>query len=256
MATKTFAALAPLVSPSVPGCPQPLMIQHIRNAAIRACETSLLWRYTEPEFVLQAGSHENFFKKPEQTDVHVLFAAMCNDQPLTCIRLEDAIGAYPAWADRFNGLTGDQLWALTDSDTINAEEYNEQLFNGDTDLILPPEATAGGGTPRHITQLNPDKYVVLPMPDAETVYYLRLFYALKPTKTATGMDETIMNELEDVIVHGALQQLLVMPKVVWNDNTLASYHARQYLKIVTERRARANLGNNRASLTVRYNNFA
>ena len=65
-----------------------------------------------------------------------------------------------------------------------------------------------------------------------------------------------MDELEQVIVHGALQQLLVMPKVVWNDNTLAAYHARQYLSLVNERRARANLNNSRSSLTARMVPFA
>lgn len=256
MSAKTFASLLPLVMPSVPGAPQPLVLKHVRDAAIRACETSLSWRYATSLFTLQPGTHENFFQKPADTAVHAIFAATVNGRPLTHLRLEDAIALYPEWADRFNGLSGNQLWALTDSDTLNAEEYNEQLFNGDTDITLPAEATEGGGTPQHLTQISPDKYVILPMPDAEQTYTMRMFYALKPTKTASGMDEAAMNELEDTIVHGALQQLLVMPKVVWNDNTLASYHARQYLKLVTERRARANLGNNRASLTVRMNNFA
>lgn len=256
MATRTFASMVPQVLPSVPGAPQPLVIKYIRDAAIRTCETSLLWRHAQPTFVLQPGSHENFFNKPAETAVHAVLRALCNDQPLTRITLEDAIDTFPAWADRFNGLNGDQLWALTTPDTLNAEEYNELLYNGATDIELPPEATEGGGTPLVITQITPDKYVVLPMPDDVEPYTLRLFYALKPTKTASGMDEAIFDELEDTIIHGALQQLLVMPKVVWNDPDLAGYHARQYLKLVTERRARANLGNARGSMTVRYPGFA
>lgn len=256
MATKTFASLLPMIAPSVPGAPQPLILKHIRDAAIRACETTLLWRYAEPPFVLQAGTHENYFRKPVDTTVHAVFRASCNDQPLARVALEDALDMYPAWAQRFNGLSGSEIWALTDPDTLNAEEFNEQLFNGDTDLVLPPEAVEGGGSPRIITQLNPDKYIVLPFPNTEQTYTLKLFYALKPSKSASAMDETIMDELEDVIIHGALQQLLVMPKVVWNEPVLASYHAKQYLKTVTERRARANLGNVRATLSVRYNDFA
>jgi hypothetical protein len=256
MATRTFASLVPLVQPSVPGAPQPLVIKHIRDAAIRACETSLMWRYTEPPFALQPGTHENFFRKPAETAVHAVFRATCNDRLLTRTTLEEAIDMYPEWADRFGGLSGDQLWALTDPDTLNAEEYNEQLFNGDTDIELPPEALVGGGEPRIITQLTPDKYIVLPLPNDEQAYNVRLFYALKPTRSASGMDETILNELEEVVIHGALQQLLVIPRAVWNDKLLAAYHAKQYLHRVTERRARANLGNVRSSLAVRYNNFA
>lgn len=256
MASKTFASLVPLVAPSVPGAPQPLILKYIRDAAIRACENTLMWRHAEPPFVLQAGTHENFFRKPQETAVHVVFRAMCNDQPMARVSLEDALDMYPAWAQRFNGLSGAEIWALTEPDTLNADEFNEQLFNGDTDLELPPEAVEGGGSPRIITQISPDKYVILPFPNTEQTYTLKLFYALKPTKIATAMDETVMNELEDVIIHGALQQLLVMPKVVWTEPVLASYHAKQYLKHLTERRARANLGNARATLTVRYNDFA
>jgi hypothetical protein len=256
MANLPFTSLLPLVTPSVPGAPQPLVLKYIRDAAIRACETSLAWRYTPPPFALQPGTHENFFVKPPETNVHVLFRATCNDRQLTRLMLEDAIDLYPEWADRFNGLSGDEIWALTEPDTLNSDEFNDALYNGSTAITLPTEATEGGGEPRHITQLTPDKYVVLPMPGTDETYTLRMFYALKPTKSAQGMDETVMNELEDIIVHAALQQLLVMPKVVWNDNTLAAYHARQYLYRVNERRARANLGNNRSSLTARGGSFA
>lgn len=256
MSTLAFSSLLPKILPSVPGAPQPLVIQYLRDAAIRACEASLLWRYTPPPFAIQPGSHENFFVKPPETAVHVLFRAMCNDRPMARVTLEEAIDMYPEWADRFNGLTGDQLWSLTAPETLNSEEYNELLYNGSTDITLPPEATNDKGEPRFVTQLGPDKYVVMPAPGSEETYTLRMFYALKPTKSASGMDEAVMNELEDVILHGALQQLLVMPKVVWNDNTLASYHARQFLYRLSERRARANLGNNRSSLTARGYGFS
>lgn len=256
MAVTTFASLLPKVLPSVPGAPQPLVIQHLRDAAIRACETSLLWRYSPPPFILQPGSSENLFRKPQETSVHVVFAAICNDRPLTKLTLEEAICMYPEWADRFNGLTGDELWQLTAPETLNAEEFNELLFAGSDSITIPPEAYAGGSEPRYITQLTPEKYIVLPLPGADQVYTLRMFYALKPSKAASGMDEVVMAELEDAIIHGALQQLLVMPKVSWNDNTLASYHARQFLFRLTERRARANLNNNRSSLTARGGSFS
>jgi hypothetical protein len=45
MADRTFASLVPRLNPSVPGCPQPMIISYIRDAAIRACERTLFWRY-------------------------------------------------------------------------------------------------------------------------------------------------------------------------------------------------------------------
>lgn len=106
-----------------------------------------------------------------------------------------------------------------------------------------------------VCQLTPDKYVVLPLPDAERTYRMRMFVALKPKRTATAMDEVIMDELEDIIVHGTLQQLLVLPQVNWSDRELATYHAKQYTFHLSERRARANLGNARGPMVARAQPF-
>ena len=256
MSTRLFTSLLPKIMPSVPGAPQPLILQYIRDVAIRVCETSLAWRYVQPTFDIQPGSYINYFNKPQDTEVHVVFRATCNGNILRRATLEDAIDMYPEWADQFNGLSADEIWALTQTTSINEDEYNDVQYNGTNTVTLPTAATENGGEPRVITQISPDQYVVLPMPGTDNVYSIRMFYALKPTRTAAGMDDIIFNELEDVIVHGALQQLLVMPKVVWNDNTLASYHARQYLARVNERRARYNLNNSRSSMTARGHGFA
>jgi len=48
----------------------------------------------------------------------------------------------------------------------------------------------------------------------------------------------------------------VLPDKNWSDRELASYHAKQYLYKTTERRARANIGAARASMSVRMNPLA
>jgi hypothetical protein len=120
---------------------------------------------------------------------------------------------------------------------------------------LPDAIVADGSQPQSVCQLTPDKYVVLPLPDAERTYRMRMFVALKPKRTATAMDEVIMDELEDIIVHGTLQQLLVLPQVNWSDRELATYHAKQYTFHLSERRARANLGNARGPMVARAQSF-
>jgi hypothetical protein len=82
-----------------------------------------------------------------------------------------------------------------------------------------------------------------------------MFMALKPKRSAVGMDEVAFNDLEDAIMHGALQDLLILPNVPWADRDLASYHAKQYIFYTTERRARANLGNARGSFRARMQPF-
>jgi len=223
MATREFKDLITRVNPSTPGCPQETMFQYIRDAAIRACERTLAWRYTQPKFNLTAGVPQYNYNKPFDTEVHAVLATWMNDEPLDRLTLDEATDRYPAWVDTY-------------TTAADIAEY--------------------GSEPQAITQLSPHQFVVLPLPDAEKTYTMRMIYALKPSRTATEMDEVIFNDLEEVILHGALQHLLVLPNTNWSDRELASYHAKQFIAQVTERRARANLGNSRGSLSVQIPRFA
>ena len=70
------------------------------------------------------------------------------------------------------------------------------------------------------------------------------------------MDKTALDDLENVVMHGALQHLLVLPEKPWSDRDLAAYHAKQFAFKIAERRARTNLGASRASMTVQMQKFA
>lgn len=256
MAARTFASLVPRLNPSVPGCPQYTMIQYIREAAIRVCERTLAWRYVQPTFALLPGVHEYVYDKPVGTEVHVLFDAMLNDRPLPKLVLEDALFRYPEWADFYSGEDPSVLWSLTPPGSYNTFEYNGNLFNDNEPFVLPEAVVAKASEPRIITQLTPDKYIVLPLPDDEKTYTMRMFYALKPSRNADSMDEVLFNELEEAILHSALQHLLVLPGVTWSDRELAAYHAKQFLREMVERRARANLGNMRGTMRATAPKFA
>ena len=82
-----------------------------------------------------------------------------------------------------------------------------------------------------------------------------MIVCLKPFRTADSMDKTVLDELENVIMHGALQHLLVLPDRSWSDRELAAYHAKQFIFKLSERRARANLGAGRASMRVESQQF-
>lgn len=211
MSTRTFLSLVNRLSPSVPGCPQPILEQHIRDSAIETCERTLAWRYEQPSTRLTPGVYEYPYNNPLQTEVHAFITAAVNGSPLEPLTLEQLYSKYPNWPD----------------------------------LSLDQRAD-----PRFICQLDPDNYVLAPLPDASKAYDLKMIVVLKPLRTATGMDKTIFDDLENVIMHGALQHLLVMPNKNWSDRELATYHAKQYLSKITERRARANIGAARASMSV------
>lgn len=255
MTIKAFTDVLPKLLPSVPGCPQPLAVQHVRDAAIRVCERTLAWRYVQPTSNLLPGVYEYAYSKPPQTDVHAVFGALVNGSPLTVLTLEQALATYPNWADLYGGVDLSTVWTGITAGA-NEAALNEVVYNGGGTFTVPAEAMEGASEPRSIVQLLPDKFIVLPLPDDQKTYVLRMFYALKPARNAVGMDEVAFNELEDAIIHSALQHLLVIPNVVWTDRELAAYHARQALFTTTERRARANIGNMRGTLVASAPRFA
>ena len=255
MADRTFASLVPKVNPSVPGCPTQTIIQYIRDAAIRTCERTLAWRYQVPLFDLLPGVHEYAYNKPVNTDVHAIFAAIVNDSHLEKLTLDDALRLYPAWADLYSGQDPSVLWSLTPPGSYNTFDYNDALFNDGEPFVLPQSIVADASSPRSICQVTPDKYIILPLPDADQPYTMRMFLALKPKRNATAMDKVIFDDLEEVIMHGALQHLLVLPNSHWTDRELAAYHAKQYTFQIAERRARANLGNPRGVLRAKMQPF-
>jgi len=205
---------------------------------------------------LATGIAEYAYQKPEDAEVHTVFAAVVNDKPLALINLDVAIRQYPEWADLFSGEDPSVAWSLTPSSAFNTQEYNEQVFNYNPEYELPEAIVAKAATPRALTQISPHKFIILPLPDAEGPYIMRMFVGLKPLGTATGMDADIFNEIEDVVFHGALQDLLILPNVPWSDRELAAFHAKQHAYQLTERRARASLGNMRGSITARMRPFA
>ena len=255
MADRTFASLVPRLNPSVPGCPTQTIIQYIRDSAIRSCERTLAWRYQVPLFDLLPGVQEYAYDKPATTDVHAVFAAMVNNSHLDKLTLDEALRLYPAWADLYSGEDPSVLWSLTPPSSLNTNEYNEEPFNGGEEFVLPDSVVANASTPRSICQVSPDKYIILPLPDANETYTMRMFLALKPKRNATAMDEVIFDDLEEVIMHGALQHLLVLPNNHWTDRELAAYHTRQYTYQIAERRARANLGNFRGAMRAKMQPF-
>jgi hypothetical protein len=253
---RAFSTLAPKVATSVPGCPQPMILDYIRDAAIRVCERTLLWRHVQPKFTLTAGVPEYPFERPQYTDVHVLLAATLNDRQLELLTMEQALGKYPEWADLFGGMSLPDVWANSPSGSFNSFGANEGLFNESPNVNLATARFESGSEPRTLTQVTPDRFLVMPFPDDARDYDLRMFYALKPSRTATAIPRALFDELEDAILHTALQHLLVMPGVEWNDRELATYHARQALLEIAGRRARANLGFARGSLTASAPRFA
>ena len=215
--TRTFLDIVNRLSPSVPGCPTPVIEQYVRDAAIESCERTLAWRYEQPRIRLVPGAHDYAYEAPDDSEVHAFLTATVNGNSLKPLTIEQLYDIYPKWPN---------------------QDANERA------------------EPRYITQLDPDNFSVAPIPDDSKTYDVRMIVCLKPLRTATKMDKKFLDELENVIMHGALQHLLVLPDRTWSDRELASYHARQFAFKLSERRARTNLGAAKASMRVQAQKFA
>lgn len=217
MADRTFLSIVTRLSPSVPGCPTPVVEQYVRDAAIEACEKTLAWRYEQPRIRLVPGAYDYEYDTPNDAEVHAVLTATVNENRLTPVTLEQMYDMYPKW---------------------------------------PNQAIDERAEPRYVTQLDPDHFSLAPVPDNSVTYDVRMIVCLKPLRTATKMDKTVLDELENVIMHGALQHLLVLPDRTWSDRELATYHAKQFVMKTAERRARTNLGASKASMRVQMQRFA
>lgn len=79
-----------------------------------------------------------------------------------------------------------------------------------------PEYVLGGAT----------SLTLVSTPDIDGT--LTLTVALKPSPTATGVDDSIFNEYREAIIHGALWRLMLSPKKPYTNAQLATYHQQQF----------------------------
>lgn len=216
MATRLYSDLVNRIAPSAPGCPQPVLITHIRNAAIDVCERTGAWRYEHATVTMTAGTYSYSFVPESGAEVYSILTANMNGVPLKKTTVEQVSRQYPKYP------------------SSDADERS---------------------TPQYIFQIAPDTFYVALVPDNSTDE-LEMFVSQRPTRASTGMNEAVMDDVEDAIVHGTLQHLLTLPERTWSDNELAAYHAKQYIFKVNERRARATLGGTRIAPTVQMTAWA
>ncbi len=251
MVNRAFSSIANRVEALAPQVPRPTTLEHIRLAARLACEKTLAWRYVPAKVDLTPGVYEYAFDVPTTSEVEHMYGFSINGKPLDLINMDVAIARYPEWADLFSGVDLDDVWDETSGGYLGASEYNEALFNGGGDFVMPDAVVANASRPKAITMVSPQRYVVLPLPDDEETYSARMWLALKPLRTATEIDEQAFNELEDLFVWGALETLFSMPGKEWTNPDYAVHYGNKFREGYLEKRRRANIGHVRGPMSAR-----
>ena len=92
---KRFDSLVSRLSPSVPGCPQPVIEQYVRDAAINACEKTLAYRHVQSKIPLTTGVYDYPYDPPTNTEVHAVLSASIDGSPMTSLPLESFQDKFP-----------------------------------------------------------------------------------------------------------------------------------------------------------------
>ena len=81
------------------------------------------------------------------------------------------------------------------------------------------------------------RFVYTPSTTIANKYYARV--AVKPTLSATAVDDRVLNKYDETLVDGALGRLLAMPRKPWTDYQLAEYHFVQFESEKSSARSKA-----------------
>jgi hypothetical protein len=90
---------------------------------------------------------------------------------------------------------------------------------------------------------------LIPAPDSGGI--LLLSVALKPSPSASGIDNAIFDEYRHAIAHGALARLMLSPRKPYTNVQLAQYHAQQFAIRSADAGTRAARSHTRAPLRTR-----
>lgn len=186
MATVNLSAWYDDVIPQVPGCPLPVALQKIRQAAIDFCEMSQAWRYLGLTAIDSQASVQTYVLGPSaaagtvpaDTKVVHIFQLNYDGEELAVVTPAEMRASSDVWFSE----TGDpSMFAL---------------FNEGEVSLAPIPATGVVGA------------IVIPE------------VALAPTQTALTIDARLFEKHREAIAIGARSLLMLMPKKPYTDGPL------------------------------------
>lgn len=189
MTTAAFTTLYDEVLPDVPGVPQNVALNAIRNACIEFCERTCCWVVDATPMNSVGAQAAYSFVPPTDTEVAQIIQAWHN---------------------------GNEIYWRT------AAQLNAELSEYGSDTGTPWVDQTG--IPQYFTIERPDQFILVPFPETGVTNGIEMKYALKPTRTAAGMEAWIVSKYREELASGAKYKLFSMMKKPWSDVQLAAYH--------------------------------
>ena len=201
------------VLPHVPGCTNEMALLEIKNTIIDFCEKSLVLQVDHDPVTTIAGIMDYELEPPRDFLVTKVMKAWFKGQELTPQSIE--------------------------------EIQTPSVFNQNSGYLV------NRGDPRYILQKDARTFSVYPIPNERVTNALTLRVALKPTRSATTIDDLIFEEYAETIGHGAISRLALSPDKPYTDPRLAAARAGLYQAGLNVARERALKGYVRTSKHVK-----
>lgn len=192
---QSLDAFLPRLLPSVLGCSEPLAKTALVDSAIEFCESTLVVQaFSEPQ-PAPAGVGLYELDVPMQQAVASTLKVWFNQDLLT-----------PAPASLVDAILA-------------------YITPVGTDEAVP-------GAPRHFYEVSPGVLGVYPPP--QDAGYLSARCAFKPLRSATSLDDSLLEDWVDAVVSGACARLMIIPDQAFTEPKLAEYHMMRFKQEVAK----------------------
>lgn len=204
-----FRSLLTEILPDLPQVPEPLVIRAIRNATVRLCEHTGVLREELPAIDIVADQAE-YSIAPTAADRDLVFArkVLFDGSPIHR-KSQDQLDLEWGEADNHFGYLYHDSNAYTGS---NAEDWTQSK----------------AARPVYFFEKRPDKIRLVAIPDTAKTGALEVTIVIKPTRTATSVDDWILDDYYRELARGALAELYAMPKTDWADPQLGEHYRRRF----------------------------
>jgi hypothetical protein len=221
MAVINFSTLSGELLPYVPGVPDPVLEFQIRKTVRDLCSRALVWRVNVTDVPVVAETSTYTLVPPTDTEVVSVLQARLYRTAADLLEKMMIGGAEELYAKY-------PTWP-----DVNRKSY-----------------------PQLVSSLDPHTINVAPVPDDADTYLIKIQVAVRPTLTADGCEEFILQDFRREIFHGVLHELMMMPNRAWTDEKKAIYHGQQWAFFLAQARARATKGFGRGEVAVKQRPWA
>ncbi len=209
------------------GLGDPVADANIRLALEEFCRKTLFWQYTPAAINVVATTHTYALAPPANTLVANVVYAAVNGIVLDPASADQMDLEWPKRRTKYPQMT-------SSASTPWREETNDQAY-----LYHLPD-------PKNIR--------IIPIPTVAITGGLTMILALRPTRTATTVDDLLFEEAYEAIAHGAKARILAIPNRIWTDYPAAAYFREMFEQDISDytgRRVRDHTRQNKTVLRTR-----